>query len=341
MPTMLRVKILRGTGEGTEREVATDRPIRVGRDPGCTLCIPDGRASREHAEIHYEMGTWWVSDLGSTNGTAVNGAAIERAPVGPLDEVRIGDTTFTVESVEDRPAAEPIGTTLPASDRRAAPSVAPAPVEAAAPVEPDIDPPLAPSAAPEPEAKAPAEPIELLPMLADVEPLDPGSVPAPEDPAAATRLLDVVKAGGGSKVYAVIDAARAIELIGAARQRGLDAYTLFTGDLAEEVGHVGPCLVPIPELERFAGSWSDAMGKLPGVLLTTGAGLDAIAHHLRGLFLAEDEEGAAYFFRFYDPRVFRAYLPTCTSEERAAFFGPVQGWVVETDEAEPELFARS
>jgi hypothetical protein len=180
----------------------------------------------------------------------------------------------------------------------------------------------------------------LIPMLANVEPrAADAALPAPEDPAAATRLLDAVKGSGGSKVYAVIDASRAIELIATARQRGLEAYTLFTGELAEEVAHVGPCLVPIPELERFAGSWSDALGAMPGVLLTTDAELDAIARHLRGLFLATDEDGVSYFFRFYDPRVFRAYLPTCTADERSAFFGPVKGWLVETAEGEPELFA--
>jgi len=336
---MLRVKILRGTGAGTEREVPTDRPIRVGREPSCAVCIPDGRASREHAEVRYEMGTWWVSDLGSTNGTFVNGSRVERAPVGPADEVQIGDTTFTVATLEDQPAPEPRGPTLPASDGRAAAAATPATVGAGLPEQIDIDPPRAASTAETPAEEEPAEPLVLVPMLTNVEPLDADTaLPPPEDPAAATRLLDAIKAGGGSKVYAVIDASRAIELIATARQRGLEAYTLFSGELAEEVAHVGPCLVAIPEPERFAGSWSDALGSMPGVLLTTDAERDAIARHLRSVFLATDEDGVSYFFRFYDPRVFRAYLPTCTAEERAAFFGPVQGWLVETAEGEPELF---
>jgi hypothetical protein len=338
---MLRVTILRGTGAGTEREVPTDRPIRVGREPSCAVCIPDGRASREHAEVRYEMGTWWVSDLGSTNGTFVNGSRVERAPVGPSDEVQIGDTTFTVATVEDEPVAAPRpgGPTLPASDARAAVATPPASTGAGLPEPIDIDPPRAAVPLAAPADDEPPEPLVLVPMLANVEPLGADTaLPPPEDPAAAERLLDALKAGGGSKVYAVIDASRAIELIAAARQRGLEAYTLFSGELAEEVAHVGPCLVAIPEPERFAGSWSDALGSMPGVLLTTDAERDAIARHLRSVFLATDEEGVSYFFRFYDPRVFRAYLPTCTAEERAAFFGPVQGWLVETAEGEPELF---
>ena len=46
--------------------------------------------------------------------------------------------------------------------------------------------------------------------------------------------------------------------------------------------------------------------------------------HFRQFLRVRDEAGREFFFRFYDPRVLRVYLPTCNSEELRTFFGPVE-----------------
>ena len=53
-----------------------DRPVTVGRLSDCTVPLNDQNVSRRHAEIRPGRGTYVVADLGSTNGTMVNGTRI-------------------------------------------------------------------------------------------------------------------------------------------------------------------------------------------------------------------------------------------------------------------------
>ena len=50
--------------------------ITIGRGPDNVIQIDDPSVSGEHAEISLRRGRWWVRDLGSTNGTLVNGTRI-------------------------------------------------------------------------------------------------------------------------------------------------------------------------------------------------------------------------------------------------------------------------
>ncbi|BFO16560.1 DUF1707 and FHA domain-containing protein [Streptomyces sp. KM77-8] len=65
---------------------ATGHPLRIGRDPGCGLRISHETVSRVHAELRHQGGIWVLRDLGSTNGTTVNGRRVVGAAV-----VREGD----------------------------------------------------------------------------------------------------------------------------------------------------------------------------------------------------------------------------------------------------------
>jgi len=51
----------------------------------------------------------------------------------------------------------------------------------------------------------------------------------------------------------------------------------------------------------------------------------------------QTEDGRELYFRFYDPRVLRIFLPTCNAEEAATFFGPVRQFLVEAQDAETLL----
>ena len=48
--------------------------LTIGRDPKCDICIDDGSVSRRHAQVSYISGQGWIEDLGSANGTLLNGA---------------------------------------------------------------------------------------------------------------------------------------------------------------------------------------------------------------------------------------------------------------------------
>ena len=68
----------------------------VGRDPGCELVVAESATSRRHARFAFVDGRWTVDDLGSRNGTLVDGAFVGPGPVDLEDgnEIRVGDAVF-------------------------------------------------------------------------------------------------------------------------------------------------------------------------------------------------------------------------------------------------------
>lgn len=67
------------------------KKLHVGRDSHNDIVVPDLRCSREHCLFRKLNGCWYICDLGSSNGTFVNGTRIERLErLQPGDRVRIG-----------------------------------------------------------------------------------------------------------------------------------------------------------------------------------------------------------------------------------------------------------
>lgn len=80
----------------TQRTFGTD--FTVGREGG--LAIDDDFASGQHARFQTVRGLWYIQDLGSTNGTALNGRRIFSAQLlRKRDKIKIGHTVITVMSV--------------------------------------------------------------------------------------------------------------------------------------------------------------------------------------------------------------------------------------------------
>jgi hypothetical protein len=79
--------------DGSPRVVPLDRDVlTIGRLPECDLVLRDRGASRRHAELRRRGGDWVLTDLGSTNGTRLNGAAIQSRPLCDGDRITIGTT---------------------------------------------------------------------------------------------------------------------------------------------------------------------------------------------------------------------------------------------------------
>ncbi len=79
---------------GTSENVPLSRlRTTIGRSARSDVCIPDGFASRLHAEVRQEGDSYWISDLGSANGTKLNGALLTvPIPLHQGGEIQIGET---------------------------------------------------------------------------------------------------------------------------------------------------------------------------------------------------------------------------------------------------------
>ncbi len=94
------MKLVGREGAVIGAEFALDKPVIViGRGAEADVAIPDGKISRRHAEIRLDEDRLSISDLGSTNGTFVNGVRIQGVyPLRVGDEIRVGHTVLSVQA---------------------------------------------------------------------------------------------------------------------------------------------------------------------------------------------------------------------------------------------------
>jgi hypothetical protein len=76
------------------------RPVAIGRLPDCDLVLADPNVSRRHAEVRQsEDGAYLISDMGSTNGTKINGIPVTGSQLlRPGDKISVGATTIGFET---------------------------------------------------------------------------------------------------------------------------------------------------------------------------------------------------------------------------------------------------
>ncbi len=82
--------------------------LLVGRKDFCDVALPFPNVSSRHCELEFKEGYWFVRDMGSTNGTRVDGKPVEEGYVLPNDELAIATHRFTVKytPASDRPPPE-------------------------------------------------------------------------------------------------------------------------------------------------------------------------------------------------------------------------------------------
>ena len=116
------------------RELALDAITTLGRDVNNAIVVDDQFASAEHAVLTFRGRTWYVEDLGSTNGTFVNGVPVEgvvaarlrrRAPAGPGPDAPRATAPMTAEPrraaarhLRGHPPAAALARAAPAHHRR-------------------------------------------------------------------------------------------------------------------------------------------------------------------------------------------------------------------------------
>lgn len=90
--------LLDGRGHEKERIHITRAPVTIGRLSTNDVVLSDSNVSRRHAEIRRAGGRWTVADLGSTNGTTVNGKLATEHELNDGDRIGIGGTELIFET---------------------------------------------------------------------------------------------------------------------------------------------------------------------------------------------------------------------------------------------------
>lgn len=96
------LRFISGKYQGGEFPIVNDKPIIVGRSSDLDMVLVEDMVSRKHARITMQQDQIWIEDLGSTNGTFVNGEKIKRARLKEGDRVLIGTSILKVIAGEGK-----------------------------------------------------------------------------------------------------------------------------------------------------------------------------------------------------------------------------------------------
>ena len=92
MPTLT---VIQGPDHGRTFDLDGATSV-IGRDPACDVALRDPGVSRHHARLELLSGRQILKDLGSSNGTFVNGVRVAEASIQPGDQIRVGNTLLTM-----------------------------------------------------------------------------------------------------------------------------------------------------------------------------------------------------------------------------------------------------
>src|SRR6185369_13787793 len=176
MAVPLTLKVYKGEELIAAKDYDRDL-IKIGRLSSAHLCLEDEKVSRIHAVIDVgQDGAMFVTDMGSVEGTYVNGKRVTKSPLAFGDEIKVGNTTIQVQETAANLAQAAQGELPPPEEQPSAdPGEMLGQAAAAAPPEPEPE----PEPAPAPVAAAPAAPARARTRT------PPPAPPAEEPPAPA------------------------------------------------------------------------------------------------------------------------------------------------------------
>lgn len=132
--------------------------------------------------------------------------------------------------------------------------------------------------------------------------------------------------------YCLLDAARMDEAMLQAKDLNDEHHCLYEGDSEQFLNSVAPFLFSFNPGEEFS-RWliEEGKGQSWGILFESKAEPLQIYRHLRKFLIIKNEDEKELYFRFYDPRVLRVFLPTCNDEQLYSFFGPIETFITEDE----------
>jgi hypothetical protein len=143
----------------------------------------------------------------------------------------------------------------------------------------------------------------------------------------ALALNESLFAEEGVNVFSVLDGASVPGLLMRLYADQPEYVCLYRGELEPDMAEVAP----YPEADFTDWVIRQGWGRHWGIFAVTHEDLRAMRRHFRAFLMVYDEAGKPFYFRYYDPRVLRPYLPTCNTEELSRVFGPVLYYIAEDE----------
>jgi len=139
-----------------------------------------------------------------------------------------------------------------------------------------------------------------------------------------------------TNAYAVLDGASVEQLPQLLWEHEPENICLYRGELEPDIAATAPYLVKLEYDHPFTRLVCEqGWGKHWGIYIITPADVDirVLRQHFRKFLMVYDPDGKLIYFRYYDPRVLRAYLPTCNAEDINIIFGPIGSYVLEDEDS--------
>ena len=138
--------------------------------------------------------------------------------------------------------------------------------------------------------------------------------------------------------YILLDAARMSTAMDNAMELNARYESLYEGESRKYLATVAPYLFSFEPNTEFS-SWylENGWGDSWGVLFSATVSFEDCLRHLQKFVLAKTPDGRELYFRFYDPRVLKIFLPTCDKKQITDFFGPIDYFIMEGDTREKAI----
>ncbi|WP_438009985.1 DUF4123 domain-containing protein [Sorangium sp. So ce321] len=173
-------------------------------------------------------------------------------------------------------------------------------------------------------------------VRAGLPPVLPGRPPPAALLAARASALEALRAEA-EPLFAILDAARDRRIYPLLLACEDEHRSLFEGAQGEAMARAAPHLVHLERgSELLPVLVNEGWGESWGVFLTSARPLREVRQRLRrSLVVTGGETGQALYFRFYDPRVLRPFLPTCSARQRSEIVGTeIEGFLFEGEAGE-------
>lgn len=143
-----------------------------------------------------------------------------------------------------------------------------------------------------------------------------------------------------TKLYGILDCARAPDMYEhVARLTPESADCLFAGRLDEQMRRASPHIVELAPADPLSRQWrTQGWGQSWGLLLSSSASLPVVRRRLRHFTMAKLPDGSGpVLFRFWDPRVFRAFMPHVEPASASDWFVDIGRYIVESEDGAGSL----